>query len=658
MFTRTYDMKTFIEKSRTAGLANQDKECVFCILNVDMNHVVAETRKDEDTNGQNFYTKGRVRLYHPCCDTYSDIHEVEFLFSKTHLYRYSYNTRPNFYEDIPTPRQFAYAVYHQLKRINNKKKSGSSELTQVCPHCNSPIFGGRLIFASDVLPVPNQGYLDIYEDLTQEYLPHAGFPQTVLNKLTQPFEEEGIQIIRGIHNFNADPNDLTLSVSFQPLYAHLYLTNLNKAKNLKFNENGTVTLVSQSKPFRLELEEQFKGTSVFLEYEDRKDMENMNYRIVLREDLRYGRYYTDICFMDIQPGKTGAGRIGLSHYVKQIVDQTVIRSHGLLDVVGGYLAFYKKCPCIEILAKANYAMVIYDIIRKSGRRLTVDEFYINKAIKFPNETAPHKILGVPKAVLKRLLGITNTVGLRLDDLLLISAFHQASPMNANDLDELTDVVNIDVLRRSQGHIISLLRRQYSYRDLFRYAERIWLNEVIPPMECFIFLEDYHRMCDDMNIIPERLPRYLRINHDITARNYQFKRNEMVEKQIKQRHDNEQYLTYEDENYEIILPTCTEDLVREGQMLNHCVASYVNRVAKGDTTIFFLRDRKHSTAPFYTIEWHAGRLVQAKGKFNIDISQAPEKVREFYKKWLKHINKAYKHYLLTGSTQVDVQEQVA
>ena len=41
------------------------------------------------------------------------------------------------------------------------------------------------------------------------------------------------------------------------------------------------------------------------------------------------------------------------------------------------------------------------------------------------------------------------------------------------------------------------------------------------------------------------------------------------------------------NYTIVIPTCGEDIIREGQLMHHCVGTYVNRVVENITYICFV-----------------------------------------------------------------------
>lgn len=65
---------------------------------------------------------------------------------------------------------------------------------------------------------------------------------------------------------------------------------------------------------------------------------------------------------------------------------------------------------------------------------------------------------------------------------------------------------------------------------------------------------------------------------------------------------------------IRLPEELDELKKEGEILHHCVGTYVDRVAKGETMIFFIRQEADPDKPFFTLEWK-GRVVQCRGYRN-------------------------------------------
>lgn len=59
----------------------------------------------------------------------------------------------------------------------------------------------------------------------------------------------------------------------------------------------------------------------------------------------------------------------------------------------------------------------------------------------------------------------------------------------------------------------------------------------------------------------------------------------------------------------------EEIKEEGRTLHHCVGTYVERVARGETMILFIRRIEKPAEPFYTMEFRDGKVVQCRGKHN-------------------------------------------
>jgi hypothetical protein len=97
------------------------------------------------------------------------------------------------------------------------------------------------------------------------------------------------------------------------------------------------------------------------------------------------------------------------------------------------------------------------------------------------------------------------------------------------------------------------------------------------------------------------------------------------------------LAYEGEEFSIALPKDAADIVREGNKLCHCVASYIKKVAIGDSFIVFLRKKKEKDKPFYTIEIQNNRVVQIRGLANSKLKDS--KAKEFIRDWSRK-NKLY------------------
>jgi hypothetical protein len=93
---------------------------------------------------------------------------------------------------------------------------------------------------------------------------------------------------------------------------------------------------------------------------------------------------------------------------------------------------------------------------------------------------------------------------------------------------------------------------------------------------------------------------------------------------------EQRYSYETKTFAAIVPTSTEEIRKEGQTLHHCVGTYVDRVLEGKTIIMFIRKKEEIEKPFYTMEVCKGEVVQVRGGYNKDMTDAVKNFVESFK----------------------------
>jgi len=91
------------------------------------------------------------------------------------------------------------------------------------------------------------------------------------------------------------------------------------------------------------------------------------------------------------------------------------------------------------------------------------------------------------------------------------------------------------------------------------------------------------------------------------------------------------IEFMDHGLRIIVPKSLNEILQEGKDMNHCVGSYVDRVARGDTVILFIRQSNNPTEAFCTMEYQNGHIIQVRGKSN---AKTTEQVDTFTKEWLE------------------------
>ena len=99
-----------------------------------------------------------------------------------------------------------------------------------------------------------------------------------------------------------------------------------------------------------------------------------------------------------------------------------------------------------------------------------------------------------------------------------------------------------------------------------------------------------------------MPRELRQRHDAAAETIKTRASEAELKKYKTRRRMlEQKYAFRMGDYCILIPKGSEEIVREGRTLHHCVGGYAARHIKGTTTILFLRRTRTPGRSFLTIE---------------------------------------------------------
>lgn len=83
-----------------------------------------------------------------------------------------------------------------------------------------------------------------------------------------------------------------------------------------------------------------------------------------------------------------------------------------------------------------------------------------------------------------------------------------------------------------------------------------------------------------------------------------------------------------------VPRDAQEIKNEGAALHHCVGTYVNRVAKGQTHIFFVRRVEEPDTPYFTMEYNKGRVIQCRGSHNCEMPQSVKTFVAAFEKLMK------------------------
>lgn len=95
-------------------------------------------------------------------------------------------------------------------------------------------------------------------------------------------------------------------------------------------------------------------------------------------------------------------------------------------------------------------------------------------------------------------------------------------------------------------------------------------------------------------------------------------------------------TYSSGDFMILIPKNAEEIKKEGSALHHCVATYVDKVAKGETIILFVRKKEEPDVPFYTMEWKEGRIKQCRGSRNAGMTNDVKQFVDVFEYRMQHM----------------------
>lgn len=169
------------------------------------------------------------------------------------------------------------------------------------------------------------------------------------------------------------------------------------------------------------------------------------------------------------------------------------------------------------------------------------------------------------------------------------------------------------------------------------------NKNIGYHSSFNLFYDYARMSYDIHTDTnfDKYPKYLHTVHDIVAKNYKIKENEIVSRNFMQEVEkHKKWDGFSNGNYTMVLPKEPSDLTKEGASLHHCVGSYISRVANKENFIIFCRLSSNLNQSFLTVDIKSNCLNQIEGMNRRSPSQ---KEIDFIKSFCRNFNIDTKHW---------------
>jgi len=272
-----------------------------------------------------------------------------------------------------------------------------------------------------------------------------------------------------------------------------------------------------------------------------------------------------------------------------------------------YFDEYRKIPYIEKFLKIGFYKMTKEILT---------EVFVPE---FQNKNSVVETLMIDRVKFKMLM---NTKDPSLTDLKIL---RYADKIREEDFIKLRDKYNynkyIDLMNYTSLYKIEKYFTKNNFdrnsiSDYFDYVK--WLGELGYDMRNEfnlypkVFKEAHDRKMEEYKIFIDRREREKRLRVS-----------RIIEK-MKTDRDNIPVFNMSYKGMFIRLPANADEIRKEGEQLHHCVGTYVNRVANGETVILFIRKKDNPDKSWFTLEWQ-GKIIQCRGKNNCSMT---EEVREF------------------------------
>lgn len=203
-------------------------------------------------------------------------------------------------------------------------------------------------------------------------------------------------------------------------------------------------------------------------------------------------------------------------------------------------------------------------------------------------------------------------------------------------DRVLETLELKLAIESRGFkYISGIEKYITKRDLELLPDTVKLvkfqNWIIKEKVRINDYQDYLSMLNNLGVnLNDRIlyPKNFQKAHDDAVKAYnefkteeKFKKEERNEKSYLERLDDLIKLEMNIDQFLFRVPKSLKEIIQEGYNQHHCVASYTQKVSKGETTIIFVRQKNEPDKPLYTMELIKGRIVQLRGAYNKDASES-------------------------------------
>lgn len=285
-----------------------------------------------------------------------------------------------------------------------------------------------------------------------------------------------------------------------------------------------------------------------------------------------------------------------------------------------FFDLYSKYPGIEYLTKEDF------------KELVLDKLWGRNTYSAVNWRADSifKILRLKKSDLKEFKTCKykdDSLFLRLYQL----SIKDKSNLNFEEIKEIQEVAYCCFRELQSVHKYVSLRKTLNYikQQLKKYPKQFSHKSSV-----IISWRDYIGDCKtlEMNLKDEQIlfPKSLYKAHQNTISQVKVKSNEEFNLKIKKRAQALGEYEFEYSGLIIRPVSSSVELIKEGEILHHCVGTYAKRYADGKTNIFVIRKADNLDKPYFTLELRKDEIVQVRGKNNCNPNEEVKGFIEAFK----------------------------
>lgn len=204
-----------------------------------------------------------------------------------------------------------------------------------------------------------------------------------------------------------------------------------------------------------------------------------------------------------------------------------------------------------------------------------------------------------------------------------------------DLAGIGEFSEEELRRLSEKKVKWNLAARYLAAQGRRYPEEKEKNLLTPGELC-----DYLTMAEkagaDLRDYDVRWPQHLTAAHAVMVTKCQFNEDPELRKLFTKRCKKLSALSWEHEGILIRPPKTESEMIAEGKVLHHCVATYARRHAEGKTAILFVRRAEEPDVPWYTLnlDEKGGYVIQNRGRNNCARTKEVQAFEDAWLAWIR------------------------